>query len=457
MAESKPRATWSGKWAFVLAGAASAVGLGNMWRFPYLAAKYGGGVFLVTYLLLVFTFGVSMLILEVALGRASRQSVIGAFAHFGKKYMPIGILAASVPFIITPYYCIIGGWVTKYTFSYLASSPEALADGSFFGGFITSPVESFIFMAIFMAIVFVVIALGVNKGVERVSVILMPALIVMALIIAIYTMTLPGALEGVAYYLVPDFSKFSPELLIGALGQMFYSLSLAMGIMVTYGSYLESKEDIEHSAMSICGFDIGVSFLAGLMIVPMSFVALGGGDAVSEHAGPSLMFGILPQLFVTLGPAAKIVGFVFFLLVLVAALTSAISLMEACVSIVQDGTKWSRKRASAFTFAAIFIAGIVINMGYNVLDFIQPLGEGSSLLDLFDFVSNSVIMPIVALLTCVMVGWLIKPKSIVDEVKKGSSFKLEKPWTIMIKYIAPVLVTVILIAYVGAQFGLFSF
>lgn len=451
------RSAWSGKWAFILAAAASAVGLGNMWRFPYLAAKYGGGTFLLTYLVLVFTFGVSLLLLETALGRKTGQSAIGAFKSFGKKYAFIGILASAVPFIITPYYCIIGGWVTKYTAAYLINGPAALADGGdFFTGFITSNTESFLWMLLFMAIVFLVVSLGVKGGIEKANLIMMPALIVMAVGIAIYTLTMPGAIDGALYYLVPDFSKFSPELVIGALGQMFYSLSLAMGIMITYGSYLDKKSSLTQSVTRIGGFDIGVSFLAGLMIVPAAFVAMGSGEAVAANSGPSLMFVILPTVFADMGGAAVIVGFLFFLLVLFAALTSAISLTETCVSIVQDGAGWTRKKALVAVIGVVAVAGVIVNLGYNGLSFIEPLGAGSTLLDFFDFISNSVIMPIVALLTCVFVGWIIKPKTIIDEVKLSGSFKLEKAWTIMIKYVAPVLVIVILVAFVAAQFGLFK-
>lgn len=454
---STPRAAWSGKWAFILAAAASAVGLGNMWRFPYLAAKYGGGTFLITYLLLVFTFGVSLLLLETALGRKTGLSAIGAFKAFGKQYSFIGVLASAVPFIITPYYCIIGGWVARYTAGYVVAEVDAMADGGgFFIGFITSPVDSYIWMAIFMALVFIIVGLGVKGGIEKANLVMMPALIVMAVIIAIYTLIQPGALEGAAYYLLPDFSKFSPELVISALGQMFYSLSLAMGIMITYGSYLNKKDSLTSSVVRIGGFDVGVSFLAGLMIVPAAFVAMGSGEAVATQAGPSLMFITLPSVFTGMGSVAAIIGFVFFLLVLFAALTSAISLTETLVSIVQDGLKCARKKAFAIVIAFVLIVGSIINAGYNILDFIEPLGAGSSLLDFADFFSNSVLMPIVALLTCIFVGWIIKPKTLIDEVRISAPFKPAGAWSVMIKYVAPVLVIIILVAYVAAQFGFFS-
>lgn len=450
------RAVWSSKWAFVLAAAASAVGLGNLWRFPYLAAKYGGGMFLLTYLVLVFTFGISLLLLEIALGRKTGLSAIGAFKSFGKKYAFIGFFASLIPFIITPYYCVIGGWVMKYFFAYFADGPAALADGTYFTSFIAGNPESFFWMLLFMALAFIVVARGVKGGIEKANLVMMPALIIMAIGLVVYTLAQPGALEGAAYYLIPDFSKFSPELVISAMGQMFFSLSLAMGIMITYGSYVAKKESLTTSAIRVGGFDLGVSFLAGLMIVPAAFVSLGSGEAVAETAGPGLMFIVLPQMFSTFGDMAVVVGAIFFALVIFAALTSAISLTETCVSIIMDATSWSRKKTLAVTFSIIAAAGIVVNLGYNGLSFIQPLGDGTTILDFADFLSNSVMMPIAALMTCIFVGWIIKPKTIADEISSSAPFRARKAWGIMIKYIAPVLVVIILLAYVGATFGLFT-
>lgn len=459
MAKSgEARASWSGKWMFILAAAASAVGLGNMWRFPYLDAKYGGGTFIFVYLILVFTFGVSMLLLETSLGRKTGQSVIGAFSSFGSKYKFIGFLAASVPFIITPYYCIIGGWVAKYCFSYITTASGALADGGdYFVSFITSNDVSFLWMLVFMAVCFIVVSLGVKGGIEKANLVMMPLLLVFAIGIAIFVGLTPGAAEGIAYYLIPDFSKLSPELLIAAMGQMFYSLSLAMAIMVTYGSYLDKKENLPTSVAWIGGADICVSMLAGLMIVPAAFMALGSAEAVAENSGPSLMFIILPGVFDQMGGMASVIGFIFFLLVLFAALTSAISLMEALVSIVADFMSWSRRKSLIAVIVWVVGIGIFINAGYNGLSFIEPLGPGSSLLDLADFVSNSVLMPIVAFLTLAFVGWIIKPDVLIEEIKQSSPFKAEKLWVFMIKYVCPVLVAIIFVAYVGAQFGLFSF
>ena len=453
---SQKRSAWSGKWGFILAAAASAVGLGNLWRFPYLAAKYGGGAFLLVYIILVVTFGFALMMAETALGRKTGQSAIGAFKAFGKKYMIIGILASAVPFIITPYYALIGGWVTKYMASYIVQPAEAIADGAFFGGFILQNAESYIWMFLFIACVVGVVALGVKNGIERVNKVLMPALIVMAIVISAFALTLPGALDGLAYYLVPDFSKFSVELVVAAMGQMFFSRSLAMGIMITYGSYFSKKEDLEHSVRRIELFDTGIAILAGLMIIPAAVAVQGSGEAVATTAGPGLMFGVLPQVFLGFGFAANAVGFLFFALVFFAALTSCISLFETLVSIVDDATHRGRRFAIIVCAVFVVVVGTIVNLGYNELlsvDLMYSLfgiGEyqDAQLLDFFDFLSNTVMMPIVALLTCIFIGWIVKPQAIIAEVKQTSKFTGEKLFVIMIKYIAPVLVVVILVAYI---------
>ena len=442
------RAAWSSKLGFILAGAASAVGLGNLWRFPTLAAKYGGGTFIFTYFVLAFTFGISLLLLETALGRHTRQSVIGAYSSLRPRWKFLGVLSAAVPFIITPYYCIIGGWVVKYLASYVAEGPASVMADGFFGAFITDPFFTYVFMIIFMLLCIIVVALGVKNGIEKANMVMMPLLLVMAVGISVFVLMQPGALEGAKYYLIPDFSKFSPELVINALGQMFYSLSLAMGIMVTYGSYLDRKESLTSSVASIAGFDLVVSFLAGLMIVPAAFMALGLGEGGTMAAGPSLMFVTLPQVFGGMGNAAQIIGVVFFVLVLFAAATSAISLIEACTSIIQDGTHWSRGASLLACSVFVIAAGCFINAGYNALIWMEPLGPGTQLLDFFDFLSNSVMMPIVALLTCIFIGWVVKPKFIIDEVRVSSKFSLAGAWTIMIKIVAPILVIAILVANV---------
>ena len=438
---NEKRSTWSNKTAFILAAAASAVGLGNLWRFPYLAAKFGGGTFIFTYFILAFTFGVSLLLLEITLGRKTRLSAIGAFSAYGKKFAFIGVLASLVPFIITPYYCIIGGWVVKYMVSFLSVDPNTLADGgAFFTSFLYGPTESYAWMLVFMALVFIIVALGVKKGIEKANLIMMPTLLVMAIAIAVYVALQPGAMEGIAYYLIPDFSQFSADLVLNAMGQMFYSLSLAMGIMITYGSYVHRDECLTSSVTRIAGFDLLVSLIAGFMIVPAAFAVMGGAPT---SAGPSLMFVTLPQVFAGMGNAAVILGFIFFLLVTFAALTSAISLTETCVSIISDGLKWSRRKSLIACSLWVVLVGCFVNAGYNGLSDIRFFGM--EILDFFDFISNSVLMPIVALLICVFVGWIITPKDLIEEIKLNSPFRAEKAWVVMIKVLAPILVIAILV------------
>ncbi|MDO4502319.1 MAG: sodium-dependent transporter [Coriobacteriia bacterium] len=460
---AKPRASWRGKWGFILAAAASAVGLGNMWRFPYLAAKYGGGTFLITYIVLVVTFGFALMMAETALGRMTKQSVTGAFSKFGGKFAFIGILAALVPLIITPYYCVIGGWVTKYMVSYLTELPSQIAADGYFTGFILSPgPDTFLWMIVFVAVVAIVVSLGVNRGIENLNRVLMPALIVMAIGISLYSLTIPGAIDGLKYYLIPDVTKFSPELVVAAMGQMFFSLSLAMGIMVTYGSYFSKEDDLEHSVRRIEIFDTGIAILAGFMIIPISVAVMGSAEVVSSKAGPGLMFGVLPVVFNDLGPAAPILGFIFFLLVFFAALTSAISLFETIVSCIQDFCHCSRTTSIILNVVWVVVLGIICNLGYNSWLGIDPMysifGIGAyqdhQILDFMDFISNTIMMPIVALLTCFFIGYVIKPKTIIDHVKESSEFKSEKLFTVMIKYIAPIFVILILIFYVMDTIGM---
>lgn len=462
---TKSRASWKGKWGFILAAAASAVGLGNMWRFPYLAAKYGGGTFLITYIVLVVTFGFALMMAETALGRMTKQSVTGAFSHFGGKFAFIGILAALVPLIITPYYCVIGGWVTKYMVSYLTELPSQIAADGYFTGFIlSSGPDTFLWMLVFVAVVVIVVSLGVNRGIENLNKVLMPALILMAVGISVYSLTIPGALEGLKYYLIPDLSKFSAELVVAAMGQMFFSLSLAMGIMVTYGSYFSKDDDLEHSVRRIEIFDTAIAILAGFMIIPVSVAVMGSAEVVATKAGPGLMFGVLPVVFNDLGAAAPIIGFLFFLLVFFAALTSAISLFETIVSCIQDFTHCSRTTSIILNAAWVVVLGIICNLGYNAWLGIDPMysifGIGAyqdhQILDFMDFISNTIMMPVVALLTCVFIGFVIKPQTIIDHVKTSSAFKGEKLFVVMIKYIAPIFVVAILIAYVMNTIGMIS-
>lgn len=448
--ENKQRGNFSGKLGFVLAAAGSAVGLGNIWRFPYLAAKYGGGIFLLVYIALAVTFGFALLVAEIAIGRKTGLSAIGAFESLNKKYKFLGYLESIVPVVILPYYCVIGGWVLKYFISFVGGQAALAADDAFFGNFIGNPVEPLIWFVVYLGATAVVVFGGVEKGVEKVSKIMMPILIVLSIIIAVYSMCLPGAVEGVKYYVLPDFSQFSAKTVLAALGQLFYSMSLSMGIMITYGSYMKKEVSLESSVRQIEIFDTGIAFLAGLMIIPAVFV-FSGGDQAALGKGPGLMFVTLPKVFNSMA-GGSVIGTVFFILVLFAALTSSISLMEAIVSIICDRFKVSRNKAILITVIVSVILGVPSSMGNGLWANIKLLGM--DFLTFFDFMSNSVIMPVVAFFTCIFVGYVIKPKSIIEEAEIGGKFKSRGLFVSVIKYIAPVCILLILISSVLEGMGI---
>lgn len=443
------RDSFSSKLGFVFAAAGSAVGLGNLWRFPYLAAKYGGGIFILVYLLLAITLGFTLMTTEIAIGRKTGLSAIGAFNKLDKRFGFVGYLACIVPFVITPYYCVIGGWVIKYMIAFLTGNVSAAAGDDYFTGFITQPVEPIIWFLIFALLTAIVVMIGVQRGIEKASSILMPILVVLIIGISIFCITRPGAIEGVKYYLLPDFSAFSATTVLAAMGQLFYSMSLAMGIMITYGSYMKKDTHLRDSVRQIEIFDTAIAFLAGLMIVPSVFVFSGGSeDALNK--GPSLMFITLPKVFenMTFG---TVIGAAFFILVLFAALTSSISLLETNVSILSDKLKWSRKKSTIIAATYVILVGALVSLGFGPLDFVTILGLG--LLDFFDFISNSVLMPIVALLTCISIGFFIKPQVIYDEVELNGEFKEKKFYTVMLKWIAPICLVLILLFAVSEAMG----
>ena len=448
----KKRSSFSGKIGFVLAAAGSAVGLGNLWRFPYLAARYGGGIFLLVYLILAVTFGFTLMIAEISLGRKTGLSAIGAFQKLNRKYSVIGYLAALVPIIILPYYSVIGGWVIKYFSAFISGQTQAAAQDGYFEAFIGQTGQPIMWLAIFVLATAVVVFLGVEKGIEKASKALMPLLVLLTVGIAIYSVCLPGAWEGLVYYVKPDLKHFSFTTVVAAMGQLFYSMSLAMGIMITYGSYMKKEVNLEKSVTQIEFFDTGIAFFAGMMIVPAVFV-FNGGDGAAINAGPGLMFVTLPKVFDSM-PMGTVVGALFFVLVLFAALTSSISLMETIVSIVQDKLHWGRRISTIVVTLFTLAVALPSSLGFGHWSGIQPLGM--SFLDFFDFISNSILMPIVAFLTCIFVGFVVKPKTVIDEVKINSSFRREKLFVIMIQYIAPVCLIIILVSSILNALGIIT-
>ncbi len=435
------KAGFGSKLGFILAAAGSAVGLGNIWRFPYLAAKYGGGMFLLVYLIFAVTFGFALMTTEIAIGRRTGKSVIQAYSDMNRHFKPLGWLAGAIPVIILPYYCVIGGWVLRYLTTFVSGAGKSAAgDGSYFTNFISHAGTPMLFFGIFIALTAVVVMLGVQKGIEKVSKFMMPLLLVLIVGISIYTLTLPGAIDGLIYYIKPDFSEFSIKTVIAAVGQLFYSMSLAMGIMITYGSYMRKEDSIESSVRQIEVFDTAVAFLAGLIIVPAVFV-FSGGDKSALNAGPSLMFITLANVFHDM-VGGQIVGIVFFLLVALAAMTSSISLMETVVSIVEERFHWKRTPSCLIVTGVSFLIGLLSVFGYSIWSDFTIFHM--QMLDFFDYISNNIMMPIVALMTCILVGFVVKTTYVENEIEKNERFRSKGLYRIMIKFICPICMLLIL-------------
>ena len=461
------RSNFSGSLGFVLAAAGSAVGLGNIWRFPYLAAKDGGGIFLLCYVVLALTFGFALLTTEIAIGRKTGQSPITAYKVLHPKWGWIGLLACLIPLLILPYYSAIGGWILKYLAAFLTgNAPTAAEADGYFGAFITSPVEPVIWFAVFLAATTFVVYKGVNAGIERMSKVMMPLLLVLIICIAGFSLTLSHTdesgvtrtgLEGLKVYLIPNFQGMTVSRLLtvitDAMGQLFYSISVAMGIMITYGSYVKKDTDLTRSVNQIEIFDTAVAFLAGMMIIPAVYAFMGYEGLGSS--GPGLMFKALPKVFDAMGGIGTVVGVAFFVMVVFAALTSSISIMEALVASAMDRFRMERKRAVLAVAAIALVLGVIVCMGYTCLYFEAVLpnnapGSNSQILDIMDYISNSVLMPVVAIATCILVGWVIKPQTIIDEITLGGvRFRRRGLYVAMVKYVTPVMLAVLLAQSLG--------
>ena len=450
------RSTFSGKIGFVLSAAGASVGLGNIWRFPYLAAKYGGGIFLLIYILLALTFGYTMIVAESALGRMTRKSPVGAFKAFGKKAGWLsfgGWINAIIPVLIVPYYSVIGGWVIKYLIEYVKGNGTKLAADGYLSEFISNGASSEICFVIFCMFTLSIIYAGVRNGIERVSKFMMPILVVLSVIIAIYSVTRPGAIEGVKYFLVPNLKNFSWMTVVAAMGQMFYSLSIAMGILITFGSYMKKDSSIEDSTRNVEVFDTAIAIMAGLMIIPAVF-AFSGGDPDTLQAGPALMFITIPKVFANMG-FGTVVGILFFLLVLFAAVTCSIALTESAVSTFEDEIGWSRRKSTAVIGIIMIALGTLSCLGYGPLAFVKIIGM--QFLDFFDFLTNSVMMPIAAMMTSIFVSKVVGIDRIEEEIRHGeAAFRRKKIFVVMIKYLCPIFAMIILASSVANAFGWIS-
>lgn len=460
--DTKKKGGFSGSIGFVLSAAGSAVGVGNIWRFPYLAAKDGGGLFLLVYLALVLTFGFTLLTTDVAIGRRTKQNAMNAFGAMNEKWRFLGVLTFLVPALIMTYYSVIGGWITKYMVSYLTFCGGEAAEDGYFASFITSKVSPIFFMLVFLAFTAFVVYRGVEKGIEKFSRLIMPGLILMVIGIALFSLTLRytdaegvtrTGIQGMWVYLIPNLEGLTVKrflgILLDAMSQLFFSLSVSMGIMITYGSYVKKDVNLSRSVGQIEIFDTGVALLAGLMIIPAVYVFSGIEGMAS---GPSLMFVSLPKVFEAMGTAGGIIGILFFLMVAFAALTSCISVMETLVANCMELFCQSRQRMSLMIGVLAAAAAVVICLGYNVFYFelTLPNGQSAQLLDLMDYISNSFLMPFISFLTCVFVGWVVKPAWIIEEMEaSGHRFGRKKLYAFVIRYVAPVMMGVLFLESTG--------
>ena len=453
---------FSGQLGFVLAAAGSAVGVGNLWRFPYLAAKDGGGLFLIVYLALVLTFGFTLLTSDIAIGRRTHKSAIGAYEAMQPKWKFLGILTFLVPVLIMTYYAVIGGWITKYAVTYLTGGAQAAAGDGYFTSFITSPVAPVVFALLFMGATALIVYNGVEDGIERVSKYMMPVLLVLVVVIAGYALTLrhtdeTGALrtgmEGLRYYLTPHVEGLTVgrflQTLLDAMSQLFFSLSVSMGIMITYGSYVKPEVNLNKAVNQIEFFDTAVALIAGAMIIPAVFV-FSGPEGMS--AGPSLMFVSLPKVFAAMGKAGVVVGVLFFVTAIFATLTSCISVLESIVANCMEIFHTGRKK-TVLVLSVIYLgASAVIALGYSIFYFEVQLPNGSTgqLLDIMDYISNSVMMPLIALLSTILIGWVKKPGYVIEEMERsGDKFRRKHIYTVMIRYVAPVMMLILFLQSTG--------
>lgn len=459
------RNSFTGSIGFVFAAAGSAVGLGNIWRFPYFAAKDGGGLFLVIYLILALTFGFTLLATEIAIGRKTKESPLTAYKKLNKKWAFLGVFSFVIPLIIYPYYCVLGGWVTKYMVTYITWHGADAVNPDYFNAFTKNIWQPILFMAIYAVASFYIVYRGVEKGIEKFSKILMPILVVIIVFISIYTLTIKTTdsngvtrtgLQGLSYYIIPSFKGITVRkflsICLDAMGQLFYSLSIAMGIMIAFGSYMKKDVSIVKSVNRIALFDTLIAFFAGLMIIPAVYVFKGEGGMTR---GASLMFVSLPEIFNSLGAFGNFIGIIFFVMVLFAALTSSVSILEAIVSSMIDKFKWSRKKASVIMAAFTFVISVIVCLGFNVFYFEANLPgvTKGQLLDVLDYISNNILMPVTSLLTCILVGWVCKTQMMVDEIAlNGEKFRRRGLYVVMVKYIAPVLLFILLLT----SFGVFG-
>lgn len=439
------RGLWASRMGFVLAASGSAIGLGNVWKFPYITGQNGGGAFVLIYLVCIFIVGLPIMLAEFTLGRKTNLNPVGAFKTLEPKspWVGVGYMGVVAGFLILSFYGVVGGWTLAYivkSFSQSVLEFQSSTDaGQFFGAFIANPKEVLIYHALFMGICMAIVIKGIHGGIEKACDIMMPTLVVILLILMVRSLTLPGAMQGVEFYLYPDFSKISPSVILIAMGQAFFSLSLGMGAMLTYGSYLPAKENLTAATVYVVLFDTMIALLVGMVIFPAVF-AMG----LEPTEGPSLVFSVLPTVFSSM-PFGTVVSIIFFILLAIAAITSGISLLEVVVAYFIDQLGWQRKKAVLIVGGVIFLLGVPSGLSFGVMSDVKFMGM--TFFDNVDNIASNYLLPLGGMLTAIFVGWKWGIVKAQEEIEKHETlFHWARQWGFLIRYITPVAVAIVFFA-----------
>lgn len=441
------REKWASKIGFMLAAMGSAVGLGNIWRFSYVAGENGGGAFLALYLGFVFLIGIPLLLAEFSIGRQGQSDVVGSFQKLAPKkpWFLMGFMGIASAFLILGFYSVVAGWSLYYFWNYINGSFWGIPEGGYeatFGGLISDPYQPLLWHGLFMAITILVVLTGVKKGIEKANKIFMPSLAVLLIVLAIYSLTLDGAMEGIKFLFQPDWSVLSDtSIVLAALGQAFFSLSLGMGSMLTYGSYLSKKESLPSATVGIGIMDTFFAIVAGVVIFPAVF-AFG----ISPSSGPGLVFITLPGIFADI-PMGSLVGITFFFLLVIAALSSAISILEVPVAYVMRRFNWSRRFSSVMLGLVMYVLGVAASLGMGNWSNITPIGD-NNIMDSMNYVASNVLLPLGGFMIALFVGWQWS-KQDAFSASDMSSNPLRHVWRFIVKVVAPIFIIIIFLQAVG--------
>ncbi|WP_243355762.1 sodium-dependent transporter [Bacillus litorisediminis] len=442
------REQWSSKLGFILAAAGSAIGLGAIWKFPYIAGKNGGGAFFLLFILFTLLLGLPLLLAEFVIGRTAQDNAVQAYKKIapGTNWHWVGVLGMITSFVLLSFYAVIGGWILIYLFKAISGQLDGLTSEEFavvFSNTIADPLLSVGFQLIFMLLTIIVVSRGIQKGIESASRFMMPALFLLFIILVIRAVTLEGALEGIQFILQPDFSKVTSQTLLEAMGQSFFTLSVGVSVMVTYSSYLPKNQSLPHAAVSIVSMNIFIVLLAGLAIFPAVFAY-----DLEPNAGPVLLFNVLPTVFNQL-PFGMLFFIAFLILFLFAALTSAFSLLEIIISVISNGKPEHRIKWSWIIGLAIFILGVPSALSFGILSDVQIFGK--SIFDFADYTVSNVLLPFGALLISIFVPLKMKRSLLYSEIKKGNWIKkgIFDAWYFTIRFIAPPLIILVMMDVLG--------